>query len=75
MIRRSALLSFLLLGSLGGCSSRDDMSPESLPQNPDPVAEERRLKRPPPVRTGISSDPDNPNGAPGKSIGTSPSRY
>jgi hypothetical protein len=43
---------------------------------PDPVQEEKRLRRPPPATSGIGSDPDNPNGAPGSNrIGTAPSRY
>jgi hypothetical protein len=79
MRRRSILLSLTLFGPLTACDKKDDMSPGSLPQEPNPVEsveEEKRLKRPLPARSGISSDPNNPSGAPGSgTIGTSPIRY
>jgi hypothetical protein len=76
MTRRSTLLALLLLGPLAACEKKDEMSPDMVNQPVDPVQEEKRLRRPPPVRSGIGSDPDNPSGAPGGGrIGTSPSRY
>jgi hypothetical protein len=76
MRRRSIIILLALIGPVAACEKKDDMSPDSLPQEPDPIQEEKRLKRPPPASSGISSDPNNPNGAPGSgSIGTSPTRY
>ena len=76
MTRRSALLALLMLGPLAACEKQEDMHPESVNQPVDPTVEEKRLRRPPPASSGISSDLDNPNGAPGPSrIGSSPSRY
>jgi len=76
MTRRSVLSYLALLGWLSGCESKDNMSLDSLPQESNPAEEEKRLKRPPPASSGITSDPGNPNGAPGSgSIGTSPTRY
>jgi hypothetical protein len=76
MTRRSTLLALLLLGPLAACEKKDEMSPESVNQPVDPAIEEKRLRRPPPASSGISSDPDNPSGAPGSSrVGTSPTRY
>ncbi len=76
MTRRSTLLALLLLGPLAACEKKEEMSPESVSQPVDPAMEEKRLRRPPTARSGISSDPDNPAGAPGSArIGTSPSRY
>jgi hypothetical protein len=78
MKRRHALLALILLGPLSACEKKDDMSPDSVMNQPppDPVQEEKRLRRPPPATSGIGSDPDNPNGAPGSNrIGTAPSRY
>jgi hypothetical protein len=75
MTRRYALLSLILLGSLSACEKKDEMSPDAVQQHP-PVDDEKRLKRPPPASSGMSSDPDNPNGAPGSGrTGTSPQRY
>ncbi|HYD06225.1 MAG TPA: hypothetical protein VEC60_10890 [Reyranella sp.] len=77
MMRRAVFLVLLVLGPLAACESKQEMSPESvLNQAPDPAAEEKRLRRPPPVRSGLSSDPDNPSGAPGSArVGSSPQRY
>ena len=79
MKRRHALLALILLGPLSACEKKDAMSPDSVvnqPQQPDPVEEEKRLRRPPPARSGIGSDPDNPSGAPGSGpFSSSPSRY
>ena len=76
MTRRSTLLALLLLAPLAACEKKEEMSPDSVNQPVDPVQEEKRLRRPPPASSGISSDPDNPSGAPGGGrIGTSPSRY
>ena len=76
MTRRSAFLALLALGPLAACEKKDEMSPDVLNQPVDPSLEEKRLQRPPPVRSGISSDPDNPSGAPGSSrVGSSPQRY
>ena len=76
MTRRSTLLALLLLGPLAACEKKDELSPDSVNQPVDPAIEEKRLRRPPPASSGISSDPDNPSGAPGSGrIGTSPSRY
>ena len=74
MKRRHALLALILLGPLSACEKKDDMSPDSVVNqpSPDPVAEEKRLRRPPPATSGIGSDPYNPSGAPGSGrIGTS----
>jgi hypothetical protein len=77
MTRRSALLALLLLGPLAACDEKkEELSPDSVNQPVDPAMEEKRLKRPPPASSGMSSDPDNPSGAPGSGrIGTSSSRY
>ena len=77
MTRRSTLLALLLLAPLAACEKKEaEMSPETVDQPVDPVQEQKRLRRPPPASSGISSDPDNPSGAPGSGrIGTSPSRY
>ena len=78
MKRRHALLALILLGPLAACEKKDDtLSPDSVTNRPqpDPAEEERRLRRPPPASSGIGSDPDNPNGAPGGGrIGSSPTR-
>jgi hypothetical protein len=77
MTRRSALLALFLLAPLAACDEKkEEMSPASVDQPVDPAIEEKRLRRPPPATSGISSDPDNPAGAPGSGrIGTSSSRY
>jgi hypothetical protein len=79
MKRRHALLALFLLGPLSACEKKkDDMSPDSVVNQPppDPAEEEKRLRRPPPASSGLSSDPDNPNGAPGSGrLGSSPNRY
>jgi hypothetical protein len=71
-------LFLLAAGGLAACSKSDDNmsidSIKSLPTGqPDPHESERR---PPPASSGLSSDPFNPNGAPGPStgLGTSSSR-
>ena len=76
-----AALSLALVGMLlgtAGCESKVDDSILNMPpgaaveEAPTPVS-----KRPPPARSGIGSDPDNPSGAPGSGsgLGTSPNRY
>jgi hypothetical protein len=69
MNRRHALLALILFGPLAACEKKDDaMSPDSVrnqPPQPDPAEDEKRLRRPPPARSGIGSDPSNPSGAPG----------
>jgi hypothetical protein len=78
MKRRHALLALCLLGPLSACEKKDDMSPDSVVNQPppDPAEEEKRLKRPDPARSGIGSDPDNPSGAPGSGrLGSSSSRF
>jgi hypothetical protein len=76
MTRRSTLFALLLLGPLAACEKKDATSPDSVNPPVDPALQEKRLQRPPPARSGIGSDPDNPSGAPGSGrIGTSPSRY
>ncbi len=73
----SFLLVPLALVGLTACSKSDDMSIDSIKNLPtgqtDPHERERR---PPPASSGLSSDPLNPNGAPGPStgLGTSSSR-
>jgi hypothetical protein len=75
MTRRYALLSLILLGSLSACEKKDETSPDAVQQQP-PAEDEKRLRRPAPASSGMSSDPDNPSGAPGAGrIGTSPQRY
>jgi hypothetical protein len=67
MNRRHALLALILLGPLAACDKKDDtLSPDAVVNQPpvDPE-EEKRLRRPPPIRSGIGSDPSNPSGAPG----------
>jgi hypothetical protein len=76
MTRRSTFLALLLLAPLAACEKKEEMSPDSVNQPIDPAIEEKRLRRPPPASSGISSDPDNPSGAPGSGrIGTSSSRF
>ncbi len=79
MKRRHALLALILLGPLSACDEKkDEMSPDSVVNQPppDPAEEEKRLTRPPPARSGIGSDPDNPSGAPGGGrLGSSSSRF
>jgi hypothetical protein len=78
MKRRYALLALILLAPLAACEKKDDpMSPDSVVNQPkpDPTEDDSRLRRPPPVRSGIGSDPNNPSGAPGGgSLGNSPTR-
>jgi predicted small lipoprotein YifL len=86
MTRRSTLLALLLLGPLAACEKKGETTPEAVKSQPadqtvdqtaDPTTmEDRQLRRPPPASSGISSDPNNPSGAPGPSrVGTSTSRY
>lgn len=77
MKRRHALLAVILFGPLSACEKKDETPPDSVVnQPPDPALEEKRLRRPPPASSGIGSDPDNPNGAPGSGrLGSSPTRY
>jgi hypothetical protein len=75
MTRRYALLSLILLGSLSACETKDDMSPDALQTPPPDDDDDRRKRRPAPARSGMSSDPDNPAGAPGSRVGTSSTRY
>jgi hypothetical protein len=79
MKRRHALLALFVLAPLSACDEKkDDMSPDSVVNQPppDPAEEEKRLKRPAPARSGLGSDPDNPSGAPGSSrLGSAPTRY
>jgi hypothetical protein len=78
MIRRLALCAVVLC-SLAACDSKDEMSPETVvdqqqPPPPPNNAPPTRISRP--VMTGaFSSDPLNPNGAPGGWAGTSPTRF
>ena len=78
MKRRHALLALILLAPLAACEKKDDtMSSDSVGNQPpaDPTQDDSRLRRPPPARSGIGSDPDNPSGAPGGgNLGNSPSR-
>lgn len=77
MKRRHALLALVLLAPLAACEKKDDLSPDSVINQPppDPTQEEKRLRRPPPASSGINSDPDNPSGAPGGGrLGSSPTR-
>jgi hypothetical protein len=79
------LLSLVALCSLGACdkpnnaaTSGVDLPPAPPGAPPDLDQPDRpREVRPPPVSSGINSDPRNPNGAPGPStgLGTSSSRY
>jgi len=81
MTRRGTVLALLVLGPLAACEKKGVAAPESVKSPPidqttDPTMEDRQLGRPPPASSGISSDPNNPSGAPGPSrIGTSASRY
>jgi hypothetical protein len=81
MTRRSTLLALLLLGPLAACEKKGEAAPESVKSQPadqtaNPTLEDGQQGRPPRASSGISSDPNNPNGAPGPSrIGTSASRY
>ena len=77
MKRRHALLALILLGPLSACEKKDEMSPDSVINQPppDPTQEEKRLRRPPPASSGLNSDPDNPSGAPGGGrLSNSPTR-
>jgi len=79
MKRRHALLALILLGPLAACEKKDDaLSPNAVTNQPppDPAEDDKRLRRPPPASSGLSSDPDNPSGAPGGGrLGSSPTRY
>lgn len=78
-MRKALIVAAAALSLLGtqACSSRDDdIDPTTLPPGGVTEDDRPRAKRPQPVRVGIGSDPDNPNGAPGPSrgLGTSLSR-
>ncbi len=71
-------LGLALLG-VAACGSKVDDDDIILNSPPGTVVDtdSRPLpKRPPPARSGMGSDPDNPSGAPGpgSGIGTSPNR-
>ncbi len=69
-------LGLVLLGT-AACESKVDDSILNLPPGAPIEADSRPLPpRPPPARSGISSAPDNPSGAPGpgSGLGTSSNR-
>jgi hypothetical protein len=77
MIRRLALCA-LVLSSLTACDSKEELSPDTVvnqpPLPPQDNAPPSRISRP--VMTGaFTSDPFNPNGAPGGWTATSPTRF
>jgi hypothetical protein len=75
-MNRRQLLALALLAPIAACDRKEDMSPDTLKQESDPAEDEKRLRRPPPASSRMSSDPDNPNGAPGSSrVGSSSNRY
>jgi hypothetical protein len=75
MTHRNVLLALLLLGPLAACDKKEETQAGAVVQQA-PVDEEKRITRPEPARSGMSSDPDNPSGAPGTSrVGTSGTRY
>lgn len=72
-------LSALSMG-LASCSSRDNaQTVDPRMDIPDGASQpdQPRDVRPPAASSGMSSDPNNPNGVPGPSsgLGTSPNRY
>ena len=72
--------SLLVLAGLTGCSSSQPEMPATMPGDPAAemdVQDRPRDVRPPPVSSGIGSNPNNPNGLPGPSsgLGTSSNRY
>ena len=79
------LLSFIALCGLGACTQSKDAATSGIDLPPAPPGappdmdqpERPRDVRPRPASSGIGSDPNNPNGAPGPStgLGTSSSRY
>ncbi|MFI5001063.1 MAG: hypothetical protein ACHQK9_14390 [Reyranellales bacterium] len=67
----------LVLLAAGACTKPVDDSILNAP--PGTVVDDtpvRADRRPPPARSGMGSDPDNPNGAPGTNFpsGSNPSR-
>jgi hypothetical protein len=59
-----ALIAVVLLAATACENAVEESLPPGPPGSIDPAPPS---KRPPPARSGIGSDPDNPNGAPGPS--------
>jgi len=73
-----ALCIIVVAIGIAGCDKADESAPNATAGIPGIASPERpRDVRPPPASSGMSSDPNNPSGAPGPStgLGTSPNRY
>jgi hypothetical protein len=74
-----ALCVIVVSTGIAACEKSSNAVPNGTPDaNPAAVpADHPRDVRPPPASSGMSSDPNNPNGAPGPSsgLGISPNRY